>query len=78
MSLLDDYIDTAQAAKVLGITRKSTARLAQKGKIEGFKRGRDWWLLKASVEEFKQAVVGQSKHSPTRGKARDPTDEETK
>ncbi len=40
---LDDYMDTREAAELLGITRKSVARLAAEEKITATKIGRDWY-----------------------------------
>lgn len=64
---LDDYMDTREAAELLGITRKSVARLAAEGKITATKIGRDWWLLRQSVQEFFEATKDKEKYDPTRG-----------
>ena len=56
-----------QAAELLGITRKSVARLAAEEKITATKLGRDWWLLRQSVQEYFEATKDKEKYDPTRG-----------
>jgi len=64
---LDDYMDTREAAELLGLTRKSVARLAAEEKIIATKIGRDWWLLRESVHEYFEATKDKEKYDPTRG-----------
>ena len=64
---LDDYMDTREAAELLGITRKSVARLAAEEKITATKIGRDWWLLRQSVQAYLEATKNKKKFDPTRG-----------
>jgi excisionase family DNA binding protein len=67
-----EWITTAEAAEMMRYHVKYVRRLVKGGKIAGAKRGRDWWVDKASVvayiEEMKQ--LGSTKHDPWRTGAR--------
>ena len=45
---------TAEAARELGVTGARIRQLAAAGELKGEKRGRDWMLDAASVEERKR------------------------
>jgi excisionase family DNA binding protein len=61
-----EWITTAEAAEMTGYHVKYVRRLVREGKIEGAKRGRDWWVDKASVEKYidQMKKLGTSKHDP--------------
>jgi len=67
-----EWITTKEAAELTGYHAVHIRRLAKGGIIRGFKRGRDWWLeresLEAYVEEMKR--LGTAKHDPWRTGAR--------
>lgn len=44
-----EYISTQRAAKLLGYTRVHIRRLARSGELDGKKLGRDWMILRESV-----------------------------
>ena len=64
----DAYYSTTEVSQMLGIDIRSVSRIARKGDIEGVKIGRQWFLLKTSVEAYRQSIEGLDKHDPTRGK----------
>jgi len=51
-------LTTAEAARELGVTGARIRQLAAAGELKGEKRGRDWMLDAASVEEKKREVKG--------------------
>lgn len=48
----DEYLDSARAAKVLGLHPKHLARLAKNGELQGFRLGRAWRFLRADLDAF--------------------------
>jgi len=46
------YVTSAEAARCLGYTIQHVRRLITDRKLQGFKIGRDWVVLKSSVEAF--------------------------
>lgn len=44
---------TNEAAEILGITKRSAARLCRLGIIEAVKHGRDYWVEASEVERYK-------------------------
>jgi excisionase family DNA binding protein len=61
-----EWITTAEAAELTGYHVKYVRRLIREGKVSGAKRGRDWWVDKASVEEYidEMKKLGTAKHDP--------------
>ena len=47
-----DYLTTPEAAERSGLTRVYLALLLRKGTLEGFRRGRDWFVYADSLEAF--------------------------
>jgi excisionase family DNA binding protein len=56
-----EWITTAEAAELTGYHVKYVRRLVREGKIAGAKRGRDWWVDKASVESRCSLVIQQQR-----------------
>ena len=54
MSLENKPLTTAEAARELGVTGARIRQLAAGGELKGEKRGRDWMIDAASVEERKR------------------------
>lgn len=67
-----EWITTQEAAELTGYHVNYIRRLVKWNRIRGAKRGRDWWIDKASVlaylEEMKR--LGPAKHDPWRTGAR--------
>jgi excisionase family DNA binding protein len=65
-------ITSAEAAQLADYHVKYIRRLVKEGKIAGVKRGRDWWIDKASVEAYVNEMkqLGSAKHDPWRMRAR--------
>jgi excisionase family DNA binding protein len=67
-----EWITTQEAAELTGYHVNYIRRLVKWGRIIGTKRGRDWWIDKASTiayfEEMKR--LGPAKHDPWRTGAR--------
>jgi excisionase family DNA binding protein len=63
---ITEWITTAEAAELTGYHVKYVRRLIREGKVSGAKRGRDWWVDKASVEEYidEMKKLGTAKHDP--------------
>jgi excisionase family DNA binding protein len=66
------WITTTEAAEISGYHVKYVRRLVKEGRISGVKRGRDWWIDKASVEAYVDEMkrLGPAKHNPWRTGAR--------
>jgi len=47
-----DSLTTPEAAERSGLTRVYLALLLRKGTLEGFRRGRDWFVYADSLEAF--------------------------
>jgi len=63
-----EWITSAEAAAITGYHVKYVRRLVRDGKIDGAKRGRDWWIDKESVLSYVEQMrrLGTAKHDPTR------------
>lgn len=61
-----EWITSAEAAQLADHHVKYIRRLVKEGKIAGAKRGRDWWIDKASVEAYVDEMkrLGPAKHNP--------------
>lgn len=53
-SVLDEVIDTNTAAKILGITLEAVQALLRRETIQGKKRGRQWFIVRSSVLDYKK------------------------
>lgn len=60
----DAYIASAEAARMLGITRFAVGRLASQGKIPASKVANRWLIPRAFVKDFAKTYV------PMRGRPR--------
>ncbi len=58
-SLTDNYITTAEAAKILSIDPKSAGALVRTGTIPGVKLANRWLIPRAFVEEMAKTYHGQ-------------------
>ncbi len=58
-SLTDNYITTAEAAKILSIDPKSAGALVRTGTIPGVKLANRWLVPRAFVEEMATTYHGQ-------------------
>lgn len=47
-----EYLTTPEAAERSGLTRVYLALLLRRGVLEGFRRGRDWFVYSDSLEQF--------------------------
>jgi excisionase family DNA binding protein len=47
-----DHLTTPEAAERSGLTRTYLALLLRRGTLEGFRRGRDWFVYADSLETF--------------------------
>lgn len=47
-----DYLTTPEAAERSGLTRTYLALLLRQKKLEGFRRGRDWFVYTDSLDVF--------------------------
>ena len=57
MSLENKPLTTAESARELGVSGARIRQLAAAGELKGEKRGRDWMIDAASVEERKRRVT---------------------
>jgi excisionase family DNA binding protein len=62
-----DYLTTPEAAERSGLTKVYLAFLLRKKTLEGFRRGRDWFIYTDSLEKFlatprKPGPKGPHKH----------------
>ena len=61
--MLDEIIGTTEAARLLGISPRQCARLAESGELVARKIGRGWATTKAEVEALKRRRDGQPRKS---------------
>ena len=51
-SNMNDYLNSEQAASILGYTEQHVTRLIRLGQLQGQKIGRDWLIPAQSVDRF--------------------------
>lgn len=51
---MKDIISTAEAAKILGLTKGRIRQLLQSGEIKGQRVGRTWIIYRRDIEEFQR------------------------
>lgn len=63
-----DWITTKEAAELTGYSPVTLRQFAREGRIEGIKRGRDWFLRTDELLDYarKMQELGTAKHDPTR------------
>ena len=61
-----NLLNTAQAAEILEMSQENITRLIRKKKLVGWKLGKFYLVTRESVEAYKEATKGKSKHDPTR------------
>jgi excisionase family DNA binding protein len=49
---LSDLITAAQAAEILGLSKERVSQLCKQGRIQAVKPGRDWVMLRQTVQAF--------------------------
>jgi excisionase family DNA binding protein len=61
-----DYLSTKEAAQLLGVTQETISRLIRKNKLEGYKLGGFYVVVRSSLEFYAACVDGKSRNDPTR------------
>lgn len=62
----DEFLNTKEAAEMLGLAQETISRLICKGKLDGQKLGSFYIVTRTSVEAYAVAVNGKAKNDPTR------------
>lgn len=62
----EDLLSTREAAEILGLAQETISRLIRKKKLEGYKLGSFYVVVKTSVEHYAITVDGKAKNDPTR------------
>jgi excisionase family DNA binding protein len=62
----EPLIDAERAAVILGLHSKTVKRLAQVGRLPGFKIGRVWRFRESSLDEWVRQGLECSRHSSPR------------
>jgi hypothetical protein len=62
-----EYLTTIEAEQVSGLRRNYLTLLLRKGKLEGFRPARDWFIYKDSLERF---LANPRKPGPRQGSHR--------
>jgi excisionase family DNA binding protein len=62
----DQFLSTKEAAELLGLSQETISRLIRKRKLEGYKLGSFYVVVRTSVEVYATTVNGKSKNDPTR------------
>jgi excisionase family DNA binding protein len=62
----DELLSTREAAELLGLAQETISRLIQKKKLEGYKLGSFYVVVRSSVEIYAVNVNGKAKNDPTR------------
>jgi excisionase family DNA binding protein len=63
----DEYLTTDEVAEELGYHVESVRRIIRERKLDAEKIKGVWLIRRRSLEAYKQATEGKSKHDPTRG-----------
>ena len=66
----DDLIDTAEAAKILGLSPRTVRQHANLGNLIGKRIGRDWVFRRGDVAAFKPKDPGWPADAHTKRKDR--------
>jgi len=66
---MDGWLTTTDAATLTGYTQAHIRTLAQRGRIEARKIGRDWLVSRDSLLAYKRRMdnLGPQKHNPWKG-----------
>ena len=64
---LNDYVTAKKAAEILGFHPETVRRLVRDGVLVGQKWGKEWLVLKKSVEDYVKQF-GDNKHNSRRQK----------
>ncbi len=64
-----DSLTVDEAAQALGYSLQHTRKLIREGSLQGVKRGRDWFVIIESVEEYiaRRDAKPKGKGRPRRG-----------
>jgi excisionase family DNA binding protein len=64
----DGWVTIAEAAALSGYSPAYVRQLANRGRIDGHKVGRDWLIERESLEAYRQQMeaLGPGKHDPWR------------
>jgi excisionase family DNA binding protein len=62
----DELLSTKEAAEMLGLAQETISRLIRKEKLEGYKLGSFYVVVRSSVETYAATVNGKAKNDPTR------------
>ncbi len=71
MDTTRNSLTTPEAAELSGLTRVYLALLLRKGMLEGFRRGRDWFVYADSLEKF----LATPRKSGPKGPRKPPSEE---
>ena len=63
-----EWITTAEAAEITGYNLEYIRQMIRSGVIVAEKKGRDWWIDRASIENHADEMkrLGSAKHNPHR------------
>jgi excisionase family DNA binding protein len=66
---LQSFVSTSEGAELTGYSRQMVRVLAQSGRVNAHKVGRDWLIERASLIKYRTEMdrLGPQKHDPTRG-----------
>jgi excisionase family DNA binding protein len=67
-----NYLTTPEAAERSGLTRVYLALLLRRGTLEGFRRGRDWFVYADSLEAFLAAPRKPGPRGPRKSPSTSP------
>ncbi|NLF00543.1 MAG: helix-turn-helix domain-containing protein [Anaerolineales bacterium] len=67
-----EWITTQESAELTGYNLEYIRQMIRRGVIGAEKRGRDWWVDRASIEAYAEEMkrLGPAKHDPQRGHGR--------
>ena len=63
MAVIDDILDADQVGEMLHIHPRTIVRLANQGKIPGFKVGSQWRFRKEAINEY---IRNQEQHNTSK------------
>ena len=65
---LSEYMTSAEAGELLGLTQTVLARKASRGQLGAIRKGRFWLFPREEIERYAEDIKGKSLTDPTRGR----------
>jgi excisionase family DNA binding protein len=58
--IVDEWLTTPEAAKILNVTRQRVHQLIQSGALPGIKRGDRWFVRQTDLDRYRRLPEGKA------------------